>query len=313
MRYLIAGGAGFIGSHLTERFVRNGAEVTVIDNLVTGNKNNLRNVLSRIEFFESDIADFDTDMKYDAVFHLAAIANTYDYIKNRYDVLKSSSFGTDRLLKIAEKSAAEFYYFSSSEVYGHICTDKDTTICEKDLFSVATMNERSPYFVGKMFSEEYVKAFCEKKCLKHMIIRPFNVYGTRMDSRSEYGRVMTNFFRLASSAQPLVINGDGEQTRSFCHVDDFVDAVISLIKARPWKYNVVNIGNPETININTLAGKISSFFGEETRIEKASPVMFEPRYRRPNIDRIYKMTGWKPKINIDDGLSDVFLKEHSNR
>ena len=313
MKYLIAGGAGFIGSHLTERLVNLGHTVSVVDNLVTGSLDNIEKILDRIEFFECDIADFETDDKYDIVFHLASIANTTDYMRSKYEVLRSSSFGTDNILRISQSSSARFFYFSSSEIYGHSCTGFDVSVNEDSFSDVALLNERSPYFVGKMFSEEYVRAFCEMNHLEYMIVRPFNIYGSRMDSRSPYGRVMTNFFRQAASNQPMTINGDGEQTRSFCHIDDFIDAIILTDKAHKWKHNVMNIGNPEAVSINGLAEKVSSLFGKGLSMKKCPAVAFEPRHRKPDIGRISEWLGWVPKIKINDGLLDVFQKGHSHR
>lgn len=311
MKCLVAGGAGFIGSHLIDRMAGSGWEVTVVDNLVTGNLKNLENVRPKVDFFNSDIADFKTNTEFDMVFHLAAIANPNDYVADQYNVLRASSFGTDNLLRIAEKSSARFCYISSSEVYGHRCTKPEISVYEDSFSDVSLLNERSPYFVGKMFSEEYVKAFCTMKDIDHVIIRPFNIYGTRMDSRSVYGRVVTNFFRQAASGHPLTINGDGEQTRSFCHVDDFVDALILLTDTCHWKHHVLNVGNPNNVTINSLAKKISLLFGNELKIEKRPSVPFEPRHRRPKIDRVHEWLGWAPKTNLDDGLHDIFEEEYS--
>lgn len=309
MKCLIAGGAGFIGSHLTERLVSLGADVTVVDNLITGDTKNLRDISSKVDFYESDISDFRTDKEFDAVFHLATVANTYDYMRCAHDVLRSSSFGTANLLEIAERSSSRFYYFSSSEIYGHRCAEQNVSVSEDSFSEVALLNDRSPYFVGKMFSEEYVRTFCEMKGLEYLIIRPFNIYGTKMDPKSECGRVITNFFKQASSGQPLTIYGDGGQTRSFCHVDDLIDALILLDGTRPWKYNVVNIGNPETISINNLAERISSLLNKELKKELRPSVPFEPKHRKPDLKRLTEWLEWKPRINITEGLNDIFLKE----
>jgi Nucleoside-diphosphate-sugar epimerases len=305
-KYLVAGGAGFIGSHLVERFVAEGHEVTVIDNLCTGSLNNISNVSEKISFICSDICQFDTCEKFDAVFHLACAANPDDYIKMPLELLFASSTGIHNLLEIANKSKARFYYFSSSEIYGHQMKSSDSVLSEDSYSSVGLLHKRSPYYIGKMFSEEFVKAYSTENNLNSIIIRPFNIYGTRMDTKSTYGRVISNFINWSIENKSLRINGDGKQTRSFCHINDLLDAVFLLEQCSNFDYPVLNIGNPTPISILGLAQTVQSISQKNLKIFFEEKVEHEPRWRTPDITKISQWLGWFPQITLKNGLKEVY-------
>lgn len=305
-KYLIAGGAGFIGSHLAERLVLEGNEVTIVDNLCTGSLDNLSDIYDKISFVHSDVCCFETAEEYDVIFHLACIANPRDYVESSLSLLSSASFGTQKLLEIADKSKARFYYFSSSEVYGHHMKSSEFALSEDSYSSIGLLHERSPYYVSKMFGEEYVKAYSVKHGFDYVIIRPFNVYGTRMDIKSPYGRVISNFIRWSVIDKPLQINGDGKQTRSFCHINDFLDAVFLLENHSIFKHSVINIGNPVSVSIFDLATIIQSVSQKELPIIYEKKIEHEPLWRKPDITRINQLTGWSPKVKLEDGLREVY-------
>ncbi|MDR2943901.1 MAG: NAD-dependent epimerase/dehydratase family protein [Methanosarcinales archaeon] len=305
-KYLVAGGAGFIGSHLVERLVAEGNEVTVVDNLCTGSLENISAVLDKIIFVESDICCFDTTEKYDTIFHLASIANPADYVILPLNLLSDVSFGTHRLLEVANECKARFYYFSSSEVYGHQMVSEFFSLSEESYSSIGLLHERSPYFISKMFGEEFVKAYSEMNNLDYIIIRPFNIYGTKMDLKSQYGRVIPNFLKWASDSAPLKINGDGRQTRSFCYINDFLDAVLLLETLSEFQYSVVNIGNPDSISILNLAKCVQSISHKNIEILYENKVEHEPCWRKPDICRINQWIGWYPKTKLECGLKEIY-------
>ena len=303
-RSLVAGGAGFIGSHLTEALVKRGDEVTVVDDLSTGSLDNLSGVIGSVEFVEADIGSFEAGGRFDKVYHLACTANAADYTARPLDVLRSSSSGTANLLGIASESGADFCYFSSSEVYGDQPQGGSGT-AESSTASFRPLTARSVYQVSKSFAEELVARSCEASGIWYAILRPFNIYGTRMDVRSPYGRVMTNFARSLSRGEPLTVNGDGLQTRSFCHVDDAVRAVLLLDSLPGYPCAPLNVGNPEQVTIEGLARLMAEACGAEARIVHADPVPDEPRHRMPDVSLARSLLGWSPEIPLREGIRDV--------
>ena len=304
LRILVSGGAGFIGSHLVERLVSQGDEVTVVDNLSTGSVKNLDSVMDDVEFIGSDVENIILSDSYDRIYHLASVANPADYMEMQLGVLSSASVGTQRLLDIAHRSGSRFYYFSSSEVYGsHGFGD---VLSECSVSHVQLLTRRSPYFIAKMFGEQLTISYERAHGVDARIVRPFNIYGSRMDVRSPYGRVMTNFIRCAMAGEPLRITGDGEQVRSFCHVDDFIDGLM-LLDSMDGRIPVVNIGNPDPVSINELAEKVLQITGSGSDIIHVDPVENEPRYRCPDVSLMEGLCKWSPKIGLDDGLKGMYL------
>ena len=303
LKVLISGGAGFIGSHLTERLVSEGHDVTVIDNLSTGSIENLDQVFDDIEFICSDVEICDIDGDFDRIFHLASVANPTDYMGMQLSVLSSASIGTEKLLDLSRRSGSRFYYFSSSEVYGS--HGPGGSHSEDSNSNVRLLTQRSAYLVAKMFGEQLTRSYGDRHGLDVRIIRPFNIYGPRMDVISPYGRVMTNFLRRAIGGEPLEVNGDGLQTRSFCHVYDFIDGLM-MLDSIGGDVPVVNIGNPDPITIGDLAELIISITGSHSEVVNVESVRDEPRYRCPNISLMNELCGWSPKISLHDGLMDMY-------
>lgn len=302
---LVTGGAGFIGSHLVDRLVVSGDRVIVVDNLSTGTLGNLSESMDSIEFIESDVETSEVGEHIDRIFHLACVANPRDYAAMQPSVLSSASLGTRRMLDIAERDSSRFYYFSSSEVYGS--HPQGEALSETSRSDVRLLTDRSAYLVAKMFGEQ-LSATARTEGIDSRIVRPFNVYGRRMDRKSPYGRVMVNFVRAARRSEPLVVNGDGLQTRSFCYVDDFIDALLSYDSVDEG-VPVVNIGNPVSTRIIDLAETVRGLVGSGSPIVHAPQVPFEPRFRCPDISLIQSITGWSPRVSLEDGLSDIIGEE----
>jgi nucleoside-diphosphate-sugar epimerase len=307
---IIAGGAGFIGSHLVRNLLgRNGnLHLTVIDNLSTGSIKNLNDHLddARLEFIEADITKPLTDIPdIDIILNLAAIANPLDYEQHRLDTLMVNSRGNENLIKMARRWGAKYVFFSTSEVYGDHNPLPANGLREEDNCRQVLHTKRSPYAIGKMFGEEIVSNLCTEAGLDYLIIRPFNVYGPNMDVRSPYGRVIPNFLNWAILKRPLKVNGDGTQQRSFIWIEDFIEALLRLIEQPNLDAPVVNIGNPISVSILELALLVNKITRNPAGIEFADRYPFEPHFRTPNIDRITQLTGWFPKVSLAKGLEHI--------
>ncbi len=299
---IITGGAGFIGSHLAERLVAEGHDVIVIDNLSTGTLANLVEFQDRISFVKTDAEVYEHSDPVDYIFHLASVANPADYMMMQSDVLSSASDGTKRMLRIAEREGARMIYFSSSEVYGS--HPEGICIPESSMSNVKLNTSRSAYLVAKMFGEQLVLTSRFETGVDARIVRPFNIYGRRMDAKSSYGRVMVNFLRSSFDGRPLTVNGDGFQTRSFCHVSDFIDGLLEYTGIETDE-PVVNIGNPVPIRIVDLAEAVIKLTGSDSGIIHGPPVEFEPRHRCPDISLIKRLCGWSPRVGLEEGLKEM--------
>ena len=308
-KYVIAGGAGFLGSHIVDYLLDRGYKVVVLDNFSTGTLENLRKNINspNLKIYNVDITQEVPDIKnVDGVFHLACNGNPYDYENYEINTLNVNSYGVVNLINLAERNNAWFIYFSSSEVYGdHIPLPKSGLV-ESNYSIHFLLHKRSHYPVGKMFGEEITSRLCRKKDIDYLIIRPFNIYGSRMDRKSSYGRVIINFFNWALNRKPCIVNGDGTQTRSFLYIDDFISFIdrIMRVGVGKLKWNVMNIGSTEEISIGELAEIINNICENDAGIKYAPRYPYEPMYRRPNIDRA-KSLGWKPKIPLRDGLKKL--------
>ncbi|MEA3487969.1 MAG: NAD-dependent epimerase/dehydratase family protein [Euryarchaeota archaeon] len=305
--YLIAGGAGFIGNHLVRKLLsyNNVTSIVVVDNFVTGNTKNLSDLKedSRLKIINCDITkDMPEMSSFDVVIHLAAIANPVQYEENPISTLLVNSRGNENLLRIAKESKSSYFYFSSSEVYGNHNPMSHNGLKEETVSHLVLNQKRSPYFVGKAFGEEIVRNICTKEKINYLIIRPFNVYGSKMDRNAGYGRVIPNFITWAREKLPLQIRGDGTQMRAFCYIDDFIDAVISVLEHPNPPERLVNIGNPEPISILRLADMINKILNNPVPHIFTDRYEFEPKYRIPNIERISNWCGWEPKIKQKEGL-----------
>ncbi len=304
-RFLIAGGAGFIGSHLVEELLLRESEVCILDNFTSGSYQNISHltISDSLSIYNLDIIEelpLLTDFDY--VIHLASIANTSDYEKNPINALRVNAEGNLNLLEVAKNSNAKYIFFSSSEVYGHHKLSNGRDLSEETTFNLKTNGIRSPYFVGKLYGEELVANFCNINSLEYIVIRPFNIYGPRMDVKSKYGRVIPNFIKWAKKKKPLKIHGDGNQERSFCFVSDLIDCFLKIINYDQFSYNFVNIGNPEPINILKLAKLINKITNNPNGCIHVDRYPHEPDYRTPNIDRVKTWLNWFPKVSLEEGL-----------
>jgi nucleoside-diphosphate-sugar epimerase len=304
-KVLLAGGAGFIGCHITEMLLAKGEEVWVLDNFSSGSMNNLGGQLDNpnLHVVNGDVRNpYNGLPRFDMLVHMACVANPTDYERDPVAILEANSIGTGNLLRMAQRSNGRFIFFSSSEVYGNVSAVDDNHLSEVSRSLLSLGNSRSCYSFGKCYGEEYVRAFCEKHKIDYAIVRPFNVYGDRMDVKSPYGRVIPNFVRNALIKAPLEVNGDGTQTRSFLHVDDFTRCYERLIGFEQLGGKTLNIGHPEPIQIIALAVLVNELFDNKGNIHFAPRFPNEPERRSADITMTRRMLGWEPVIELKDGL-----------
>jgi dTDP-glucose 4,6-dehydratase len=299
-KILISGGGGFIGSYLCDFFVNNGDIVFCIDNFITSDRNNIKNLIGNKNFIliEKDITELDEneiDEKFDYVLHFASPASPSDYIKYPIETLRVNSIGTEKMLKIALKSNSVFLFASTSEVYG----DPLIPVQNEEYWgNVNPIGIRSVYDEGKRYGEAITMAYHRKFKLNTKIIRIFNTYGPRM--RLNDGRVIPNFIYNALNNKPLPIYGDGKQTRSFCYIEDLIEGIIKVLEV---EYNLpINLGNPEEFTIIELAEKIEKIIGKKLGIKYLPPLPDDPRKRKPDIKVAKKLISWQPKISLQEGL-----------
>ena len=313
---LIAGGAGFIGSHLCERLLTENIKVICVDNFITGDKYNIEKYSSNSSFIfiEKDISSIekeDIEEEIDFIFHLASPASPNknsprSYINFPIETLLANSVGTYNLLQLAKAKNSKFLYASSSEVYGDPSISPQT----EDYFgNVNPVGVRSVYDEGKRFGEAITMAFVRKNNLDARIVRIFNTYGPNM--RADDGRVISNFINQAIKNEPLTIYGDGSQTRSVCFVDDLVEALYSVIVSDKTKGEVLNLGNPDERTILELANFIKQKIGSDSKIVFEELPEDDPKKRKPDISKVKKLVGWEPQVTFDEGISktiDYFNK-----
>ncbi len=309
MNIIVAGGAGFLGSHLSEKLVEEGNDVTVVDDLSSGLEGNLSNIRRRIHFIKSDIVDFDSDDKFDVIFNLASNASRIEWEKRPVEVALSNSSGNNNLIKLALKNRALYVYASSSEVYGN--PDVIPT-SESYLGRVSTTGSRSPYDEGKRFGEALVKSYEREYGLRNIIIRLFNTYGPRMRGGDFYGRVIDRFIQQAITGRPITVYGDGMQTRSFTYVKDTVDAIDLVVKSGSVN-QVYNIGNDREMRILDIAELIKKMSNSTSEIEFMKLPEDDPRRRSADISRIRKL-GFSHRFPIELGIQYTldYAIENSN-
>lgn len=317
--FLIAGGAGFLGSHFVKKLLglKDLKEIVVLDNFSSGSINNLVEVINdpRLKIIETDITQAIPKLReeFDFVCHLAALANPVDYEKNPITTLTVNSDGVQNMAEIARKNQSVYIYFSSSEVYGvYDCLPYRGLSEEETVSRLILGKPRSPYAVGKCFGEELTRHLCNDYGVKYTIVRPFNVYGPNMDVNTNYGRVIPNFITWALKKEPLQINGDGTQIRTFCYIDDFMQALFLLIKAKV-NSEVVNIGSRQQTRILDLAQLTNEILDNKSSgYHFAKRYQFEPMIRTPDLNRIISLTGWEPGTGLKKGLKNtvIWLKNY---
>ena len=298
MRILITGGAGFIGSHLCERFLARGDQVICVDNLITGRTVNIEPLAARraFTFIHHDISlPLHIEGPLDAILHFASPASPVDYLAYPIQTLKVGSLGTHNALGIARAKGARFLLASTSEVYG----DPEQHPQREDYWGhVNPVGVRGCYDEAKRFAEAIVMAYRRAHGLDTRIVRIFNTYGPRM--RLDDGRVLPNFMGQALRGEPLTVYGDGSQTRSFCHVDDLVEGIDRLLASDC--HDPVNLGNPDEVTILRFAQEILELSGSPGRIEYRPLPQDDPRVRRPDITRARTLLKWEPRVPRREGL-----------
>jgi dTDP-glucose 4,6-dehydratase len=299
VRTVITGGAGFIGSHLCERFLADGHEVLCVDNLITGSLVNIESLRKsdRFTFLRHDISHpLEIDGPVDNVLHFASPASPVDYLEHPIPTLKVGSLGTHNTLGMAKLKQARFLLASTSEVYG----DPDQHPQREEYWgNVNPIGVRGVYDEAKRFAESMTMAYHRYHAVNTHIVRIFNTYGPRM--RLDDGRVVPNFMGQALRGEPITIYGDGSQTRSFCYVDDLVEGITRLLFAD--FHEPVNIGNPNELSILNFAKEILELSGSKSPLVYKPLPQDDPRVRRPDISRAQRLLGgWEPKVDRREGL-----------
>lgn len=297
-RILVTGGAGFIGSNLCERLVNDGNYVICLDNLYTGNLKNVEHLkkTGRFEFVEADVInpyDFDVEQ----IYNLACPASVPAYQKDPVQTLKTSIFGIMNALELAKKNNASILHTSTSEIYGNPLVHPQP---ETYWGNVNPVGVRSCYDEGKRCAETFINDYRVKYGIDTKIVRIFNTYGRNMDVND--GRVVSNFIVQALQNKPLTIYGDGSQTRSFCYVDDMVNALVLMMNNDKDFHGPVNLGNPGEFTVNDFAKKVLKITGSKSEIVKLPLPVDDPVKRRPDISLAKQILGWEPKIQIDEGI-----------
>ncbi len=298
MRTVITGGAGFIGSHLCERFLAMGHEVVCVDNVITGALANIEHLRSndRFSFIRHDVSHpLELDGPVDNVLHFASPASPVDYLKYPIQTLKVGSLGTHNTLGLAKAKEARYLVASTSEVYG----DPEQHPQRESYWGhVNPIGVRGVYDEAKRFSEAITMAYHRAHGVNTHIVRIFNTYGPRM--RLDDGRVLPNFMGQALRGEPLTIYGDGTQTRSFQYVDDLVEGLVRLLATE--YHEPVNLGNPAEITILDFAREIIALSGSKSTIEHRPLPQDDPKLRRPDITRAKELLDWEPKVDRGEGL-----------
>ena len=297
-RILITGAAGFLGSHLCDKFIQEGYHVIAMDNLITGDIKNIEHLfkLENFEFCHHDITKFiHVPGNLDYILHFASPASPIDYLKIPIQTLKVGSLGTHNLLGLAKEKNARILIASTSEVYGDPLVHPQT----EDYFgNVNTIGPRGVYDEAKRFQESITMAYHRFHGLDTRIVRIFNTYGPRM--RLNDGRVIPAFIGQALRGEDLTIFGDGMQTRSFCYVSDQIEGIYKLLLS---KYNFpVNIGNPNEITIKDFADEIISLTGTDQKVTYKELPQNDPLQRQPDISLAKELLGWEPKVNRSEGM-----------
>ncbi len=298
MRTVITGGAGFIGSHLCERFLQRGHEVICVDNLITGALANIEHLRKsdHFTFIRHDISHpLEIEGSVDNVLHFASLASPVDYMQYPIQTLKVGSLGTHNTLGLTKLKGSRFLLASTSEVYG----DPEQHPQKEEYYgNVNCVGLRGCYDESKRFAEAIVMAYRRTHHLDTHIVRIFNTVGTRM--RLDDGRVLPNFMGQALRGEPLTVYGKGSQTRSFCYVDDLVDGIEKLLFTD--FHEPVNLGNPSEITILEFAEEILKLVGGKSQIVFKPLPQDDPKVRRPDITRARTLLGWEPKIDRHEGL-----------
>ncbi len=298
MRILITGGAGFLGSHLCDRMLAEGHEVIAMDNLITGNTDNIDHLAGNkhFKFIEHNVTDYIyLKGELDAILHFASPASPVDYLELPIQTLKVGSLGTHNALGLAMAKGARFLLASTSEVYGDPQVHPQT---EDYWGHVNPIGPRGVYDEAKRFAEAMTMAYHRHHGVDTRIVRIFNTYGPRM--RLKDGRVVPNFVSQALRGEPLTVYGDGSQTRSFCYVSDLVDGIYRLLMSN--ETEPTNIGNPAEMTVLQFAETINELTGNKGGIRREPLPVDDPKQRQPDITKARRILGWEPKVGLQDGM-----------
>jgi dTDP-glucose 4,6-dehydratase len=298
MRVLITGGAGFLGSHLTDRFLADGHEVVGLDNFITGHPDNIAHLASeqRYEFIQHNISTYTyVKGKLDGVLHFASPASPIDYLELPIPTLKVGALGTHNALGLAKEKGARFFLASTSEVYGDPLVHPQP---ETYWGNVNPVGPRGVYDESKRFAEALTMAYHRYHGLDTRIVRIFNTYGPRMRPRD--GRVVSNFIVQALQNEPITIYGNGTQTRSFCYASDEVEGIYRLFMKGD--NDPTNVGNPDEYTVRQLAEMVRELTQTSAPLVERPLPEDDPKIRKPDITRARTMLGWEPKVGIREGL-----------
>jgi dTDP-glucose 4,6-dehydratase len=295
---VVTGGAGFLGSHLTDRLLAEGYRVVGVDNFITGNPANLEHLKGNpnYRFQKNDVSNhFEVEGPVDFIFHFASPASPIDYLELPIQTLKVGSLGTHNALGLAKAKGAGFLLASTSECYGDPLVHPQT---EEYWGNVNPIGPRGVYDEAKRFAEAMTMAYHRYHKIDTKIVRIFNTYGPRM--RLKDGRVVPAFIGEALKGEPITIFGDGKQTRSFCYVSDLIDGIYKLSQSD--FHEPVNIGNPLELTIKEFAERIIRLIGSKSTLSYLPLPTDDPKQRRPDITRAWQRLGWKPVVELEDGL-----------
>jgi len=298
MRVLITGAAGFLGSHLADRFLKDGHNVVGLDNFITGNPDNIAHLVGneRFEFVRHNISTYTyVAGPLDGVLHFASPASPVDYLEHPIATLKVGALGTHNALGLSKAKGARFFLASTSEVYGDPLEHPQT---ESYWGNVNPIGPRGVYDEAKRFAEAMTMAYHRYHGVDTRIVRIFNTYGPRMRPRD--GRVVSNFIVQALTGEPLTIYGDGSQTRSFCYVSDEIEGIYRLFMRGD--ADPTNIGNPNEFTVRQLAELVVELTGTKSPIISRPLPTDDPKVRKPDITRARSMLGWEPAVELRDGV-----------
>jgi len=300
-RTLITGGAGFLGSHLCDYFIAKGHRVICMDNLLTGNMDNVAHLIGheRFIFIDYDVTNYIyVDGKVDNILHFASPASPIDYLRLPIQTLKVGSLGTHKTLGLARAKGARYLLASTSECYGDPLVHPQA---EDYWGNVNPVGPRGVYDEAKRFAEALTMAYHRYHGVNTRIVRIFNTYGTRM--RIDDGRALPTFMMQSLRGEALTVFGDGTQTRSFCYVDDLVEGIYRLLCSD--EHQPVNLGNPDEMSVLEFARKVIDITGSKSRIVFKDLPVDDPRIRQPDITRAKKILGWEPRVTLGEGLKRV--------
>jgi dTDP-glucose 4,6-dehydratase len=308
-RTLITGGAGFLGSHLSEYLLNKGHEVVCMDNLITGSKQNISGIKSgNFHFINHNVSEFiELDGDLDYILHFASPASPIDYLELPIQTLKVGALGTHNALGVAKAKNATFLLASTSEVYGDPLVHPQP---EEYWGNVNPIGPRGVYDEAKRFAEAITMAYHRTHGVNTKIVRIFNTYGPRM--RIKDGRAIPNFLKQALTGEDLTVYGNGSQTRSFCYVSDLVEGIYRLLMSD--QHEPVNIGNPIEMTIQQMADKILQATQSQSKIVQVPLPEDDPKTRQPNITLAKKLLDWEPKVRLDEGLESTleYFKQQIN-